>query len=281
MNWSNILVPLDIGKLSKKEKTIFVLIYGIIPITLISSLLIFQGYIYNDMLSAVIILIPFDLLFLGIASQVIFHNNIVKKVKYLSEYRLWNTYQYGVFGASFFLPSVISGGLAVGYMFNNLVLGVGLSLAFAVPMAGEFLRRDVFNDNSCNLNGKIVMGYEPGRFMLLSVFIGLYGYINVFRNIDSYGHLIWILIIFSFQLLLIFPDKINKVFPLEIRTKYGHFAYLGFVLVLFLIFILMCQRILIGTGVRFLHFNLKSIICWIAGAILAIVFVKKYKDMWN
>lgn len=125
------------------------------------------------------------------------------------------------------------------------------------------------------------MGYEPGRFMLLSVIIGLYGYIMGFRNINSYDNLIWIIVIFLFQLMLLFPDKINKIFPLEIRTKSGHFAYLGTIIVLFLIFVFACQNILFGTYVKISNLSFKNIIYWIIGAILAIILIKKYKDMWK
>ncbi|WP_303247629.1 hypothetical protein [uncultured Methanobrevibacter sp.] len=284
MNWDNILFPADIGRLTKKEKTIYVFVFAIIPITFILSFLLYVDYPsnMNTYVRDILLVFPFIFLFLGIISPVVFHNIIVKKVKYFSDYHWGNTYQYGVLIFSLYLlPAFISGGLVAGYVFDNIVLGVGISLAFTIPLAGELLRNNVFNDESCNLDGKVVMGYEPGRFLLLSTFIGLYGYILGFRSIDSYNTLIWIALVFLFQLSLLFPDKVNKIFPLEIRTKQGHFTYLGTIIVLFLIFVFKCQNLLLGIGVKIINLSFRNILCWIIGVITAIILLKKYKDVWK
>lgn len=281
MNWKHILFPVDNGKLSKKEKIIYMLIFGIIPIIFSLSLLLIIAYEFNrDVLESILLFSPFILMYLAIVSPVVFHNTIVKKVEYHSEYGLGNTYQYITVLILFYLPGLVSGGIVVGYVFNNIILGVGISLAFTTSILGQFLRRNIFNDNSRNLNGKEVIGYEPGRLGLLNVIIGLYGYVSGFRS-SGIGALIWLCVIFAFQLILLFPDKINKNFPLEIRTKKGHFAFLGSVAVLFLVFVFMCHGILLGTGVKIGHLNFKNIIQWIISVIVAIILLKKYSDIWK
>lgn len=165
INWDNILFPADIGRLTKKEKTIYVFVFAIIPITFILSFLLYVDYPsnMNTYVRDILLVFPFIFLLLGIISPVVFHNIIVKKVKYFFDYHWGNTYQYGVLIFSLYLlPAFISGGLVAGYVFDNIVLGVGISLAFTIPLAGELLRNNVFNDESCNLDGKVVMGMNLG-----------------------------------------------------------------------------------------------------------------------
>ena len=82
-------------------------------------------------------------------------------------------------------------------------------------------------------------------------------------------------------MILLFPDKDNTIFPLEIRTKKGCYAFLGSVVVLFLIFAIICQSMLFGTGVQIGYMDIKILFYWILGGIITIVFFKKYKDMWE
>lgn len=141
MNWDNILCPVDIGKLSKKEKMIFVLVFAIIPITAFISCILIMDYLSNrnTYIRDILLISPLIFLFLGLIFPVLFHNIIIKRVKYFSEYRLGNTYQYGVLVFSlYFLPAFISGGLVVGYIFDNIILGAGISLAFTVPLLENF-----------------------------------------------------------------------------------------------------------------------------------------------
>lgn len=186
MDWKNILVPLDIDKLSKKEKIMHIFVFAIIPIIFIISVILILRFDLGEAM----LLLPFIFLYLGLVSPVVFHKFIVKRVEYHSEYRLGPTYQYDAVATLFFLPAIISGGLVIGYIFDNIFLGVGITVAFVIPIVGHFLRRNIFNDDSRDLDGNDVLGYYPHRTGLISVIIGCYGYICGFRGSIGYNALI-------------------------------------------------------------------------------------------
>ena len=280
MDFKKIYWAVNPDELSKKEKCIhcfFCLSVGLF------SMVIF-GFMYLYSLNWHILLFPisFTLISAVLCVRVVFYDRINRKFPVDSEVKGYpfNSHQFAALGFFLFIPGLFLLFLGAGLILDKVVLALGLTLSFIVPGIGLYLRNNVFNDNSCYLGDNIVYGYQPGLYWTLSLFIGLYGYFNGFRNIDGYGNLIWIVIVFLFQLILLFPDKFNKIFPLEIRTKEGCIAFLGSVAVLFVIFAFLAQKPLLGIGTQIIHFNFKAIIYWIIGIILAII-IKKYKDIWK
>lgn len=281
MDFKKIYWAVRPDELSKKEKFIhclfFFLVINLIPIILCSLMYYYSSYWY-------ILLYPISttLITAALCVRVVFYDRINKKFPVDSEIKGYpfNSYQFAALGFFLLIPGVFVLFLMFGLILDKILLALGLTLSFVVPGIGSYLRNNVFNENSCYLRDNIVYGYQPGLYWALSLFIGLYGYLNGFRNVDGYGNLIWIVIVFLFQLILLFPDKVNSIFPLEIRTKKGCIAFLGSVAALFMIFSFLAQKPLLGIGTE-IHFNFKAIIYWIIGIILAIILIKKYKDMWK
>lgn len=65
MNWDNILFPADIGRLTRKEKTIYVFVFAIIPITFILSSVLYVDYPsnMNTYVKDILLVFPFIFLF--------------------------------------------------------------------------------------------------------------------------------------------------------------------------------------------------------------------------
>ena len=282
MNFKKIYWAVNPDELSKKEKFIhclfFLVMINIIPIILCSLM-----YYYYSNWTILLYPISLTLITAALCVRVVFYGRINKKFPVDSEIKGYpfSSYQFATLIFILFIPGVFVLFLMFGLILDKVVLALGLTLSFVIPGIGLYLRHDVFSDSSCYLGDKIVYGYQPGSYWTLSLFIGLYGYFNGFRNVDGYGNLIWIVIVFLFQLILLFPDKFNSIFPLEIRTKKGCIAFLGSVAVLFVIFAFLAQKPLLGIGTQIIHFNPKGIIYCIIGIILAIITVKKYKDIWK
>lgn len=282
MNFKKIYWAVNPDELSKKEKFIhclfFLVMINIIPIILCSLM-----YYYYSNWTILLYPISLTLITAALCVRVVFYGRINKKFPVDSEIKGYpfSSYQFATLIFILFIPGVFVLFLMFGLILDKVVLALGLTLSFIVPGIGLYLRNNVFNDNSCYLGDNIVYGYQPGLYWTLSLFIGLYGYFNGFKNVDGYGNLIWIVIVFLFQLILLFPDKFNKIFPLEIRTKEGCIAFLGSVAVLFAIFAILAQKPLLGIGTQIIHFNFKAILCWIIGIILTIIIIKKYKDIWK
>lgn len=282
MNFKKIYWAVNPDELSKKEKFMHCL-FVFVGIDLIPIIIFCLIYLYSLNWAFLLIPISFILITAVFCVRVVFYDRINKKFPVDSEIKGYpfNSHQFAALGFFLFIPGLFLLFLGAGLILDKVVLALGLTLSFIVPGIGLYLRNNVFNDNSCYLGDNIVYGYQPGLYWTLSLFIGLYGYFNGFRNVDGYGNLIWIVIVFLFQLILLFPDKFNKVFPLEIRTKEGCIAFLGSVVVLFAIFAILAQKPLLGIGTQIIHFNFKAILCWIIGIILAIIIIKKYKDIWK
>ena len=281
MDFKKIYRVINPDELTKKEKFIHCLFILVIT-NIFPTIICILGYPF---LNWYILLYPIssNLIILASLVRVIFYDKITKKFPVESEIKgfPFSSYQFATLMYLLYSPGVFVFFLMFGLILDKVVLALGLTLSFVIPGIGLYLRHNVFSDSSCYLGDKIVYGYQPGLYWTLSLFIGLYGYFNGFRNVDGYGNLIWIVIVFLFQLILLFPDKFNSIFPMEIRTKKGCIAFLGSVAVLFVIFAFLAQKPLLGIGTQIIHFNPKGMIYCIIGIILAIITVKKYKDIWK
>lgn len=171
-----------------------------------------------------------------------------------SKIRLGNTYQYRILFLVSICPPIIICVLSGSYLLANLITGVGLCFSFIFPLLSMFLRIDVFNDNSSLINNELVLGYRPELYFLSSTLIGLYGYYFGFYSLSlgNFESIVWIFIVFLFQLVLVFPDRINNVLLFELRKAKYCAMFLVLWLVLFALFVLFFQPLLLGSGVFYL-----------------------------
>ena len=119
-----------------------------------------------------------------------------------------------------------------------------------VPITGMFLRFDVFgNDDSVIIQKEpenYDFGYAPAFYFMFSevllIWTFLYGfgyaqfqnkYDLPFATVSLTGQILMILGLFIAWLIVLHPDKINKIFPLEIRSKEGCLIFLGGIFLLF------------------------------------------------
>ncbi|WP_276956245.1 hypothetical protein [Methanobrevibacter woesei] len=264
----------DYANSSRKDKVnYFLLICGFPLLIFILSSIIMHS------LEVLALGICFVLFFLGIYCNDVFYNKIYPFLGVEISDFSFKKYRSCVVSL-LVSPSLFLFGLWIGFIFSNLIMGLVISFSLTLPIFLTLLRKNTFNKYFYMENDKFYIGFDPIFYQFTSICIGLYGYVNGFRS-SGWDALIWIIIVFAFQLILLFPDKVNRVFPLEVRTKKGCFAFLGSVIILFLIFIFTCQNILLGTGVQIGNLSIKNLFYWIIGGILAIIFLKKSKDMWE
>lgn len=136
-----------------------------------------------------------------------------------SKVRFGSTYQAIALNFLFLTHGLFLLMISGGNLLWGILPSLGASLAFLIPAILMFIRIDVFDDSSVYLNEKSIIGigFNPTLYYFISLAIGLYGYFNGFKS----NNLIWILVVFLFQLLLAFPDKVNKYVPFEVKTKNG------------------------------------------------------------
>ena len=162
------------------------------------------------------------------------------------------TYEFFSKFLASFAPGIMLAAITISYIMDEVFLGFVISFAFIIPSLALYFRDDVFNDESCIEGDDIILGYTPAWYGLLSVAIGLFGYINAFKLNNPTLAISLIIVTLIFQILAIAPDKLNKVLFFEVRRISG------------------CLLLLFSLGAIFL------LIC---SMIIAILFIRKIKSM--
>lgn len=111
-----------------------------------------------------------------------------------------------------------------------------------------------FNDKSGS-SVSLEIGYSPFLYSLLLMFIGFYGFITLiftlgqFSNLELkiYSTVVFLVYMVLSQILVLFPDKLNKISPIDLRTNKGCLLFLGLNFIIFF-------------GVMF---NLTNIVCFV------------------
>ena len=131
-------------------------------------------------------------------------------------------------------------GLALGFTTNNFWFGLGGSIAMIYPIIGMFLRIKTFNDSSIPKQGDF--GFMPISYWILATALGLYTVGLGFSDIHLYfangspslEAAVFIIILgLLVQSVYLFPDKLNRVVPIDLRTKNGFWFMFVLVFVLF------------------------------------------------
>lgn len=168
-----------------------------------------------------------------------------------SKVRLGNSYQYRVLFPLSLCPPFFILIFAGTYVLSNLIIGFGICLSFAIPLISMFLRIKVFNDDSCiSKDGDFVLGYRPELYFVILLIIGLYGYYFGFSSFSegNFLSILWILFILVFQLILVFPDKLNNLGSCDLRVgKYCAIFLVSYLLV-FIVFVILFQPILLNSS---------------------------------
>ena len=260
MKYFKILTPQELRNFSKKESIIYFLLYTFAPF--IPVLLIVREHIFDQ--SFILTIIPFLLIFMGNASLVFIYK-YSQESEVLSKIHPGCTYQLSVLLLTVYFPGLSLFFVVFNYFLDNLILGIILGCSFIIPFLTIF-RRNIFNDSSAILDEEIVFGYNPRFYMIISVCLGLIGYYISFRESSIVAMAMIILI----QLILLFPDLMNKIIPVDIRLKEYFLLFISIIIIIFLIIILILNNNLA------LNFNLYSILKWVFIGILSIIFYKWY-----
>ena len=271
----------DVESLSNKEKfgIAFILII-ILTIPLLGLYLEFKDW------RALLLLCGIYVLYGGLCYPLFFHEKIKKQYGFYSTIRFGATYQLISKTWAYTAPGFILIILIIGYIIENLNLAFLIAFAFVLPFFALFFRINVFNDDSSLEGDEVILGYNPTYYGLLSLILGVYGYLNVY-NLLKYNlnfAIILFCITMIFQILLLIPDKCNEVLFFEIRRTKG---FLAFIIPLILAFLAISS---IMTNFQIININninlsfesiIRTIIRWGFGIILALFFVKKIKEMNN
>ena len=269
----------DPKSLSTKERSIIILI----PFIYFFCCFAFLYHISHDYIAWVLMLGVY-VFSAGLLIPLIFVEKYDEKYGFNSKIRWGSTYQLVSKNLSFLVPGLVMIILTVGFILNNLNKAFLISFAFIIPFLALFFRTDVFNDNSSIMGDETVLGYNPGYYGLLSLFLGVFGYLKVYHLLKPDLNLA--ILVFSitmlFQILLLIPDKINKIVFFEIRKKEGFILNICLLIFTYMIvcFILNGNNFFNDICIDLsLEGIIKKIITWGMGIILAFLFIKKIKKM--
>ena len=265
-----IIFPLDIKSLTIKERVCSILFYTV-PLLLLAM---FTCINLNDF-RWISLWILYCILFSPWFYYQLAYEKLERKYKIMSDIRFGNTYEFLSKLMVMCVPGVLISIIAVSYLLNHLDLGIIVSFAFIVPSLALYFRDDVFNDESCIEGEEILFGYIPTWYGLVSLAIGIYGYFNAVGLNNLTVTLI-------FQILLVMPDKFNKILSIEIRQKKGSALLIVSLVILFFIIYS------IITGSSSVNLNnldvsyeslIRKAVTWGIAIILAILFARKIRSM--
>lgn len=273
------IILTDPGSLSMTERICIILI----PLIFITCLLLHMLITSHEVL-IFLWLFGIWIFFIGLGYPLIYFEKYEEKYGWYSKIRFESTYQIISKTLSYLIPGLIINIIFVGLILENITKASLIAFAFVLPFLALFFRTDVFNDNSSIESDEIIFGYHPSAYGLLSLFLGIYGYLTVDNILNSNFNLAIMLftITIIFQILLLIPDKLNKVLFFEVRRINGFLAYIGILIICYAIlcFFITGGNNLIGINID-LSFEgiIRKVIMWGTGIIIAILYIRKIKDM--
>ena len=273
------IILTDPGSLSMKERITIILA----PLIVITSLLL---WIFIDSHEILILLLLFGIyvFFIGVGYPLIYFEKYDEKYGFNSKIRIGSTYQFISKNLSYLIPGMIIIILTLGLILDNITKASLIAFAFVLPFLALFFRGDVFNDDSSILGDEIIFGYHPSAYGLLSLFLGIYGYLTVDNLSNSNFNLAVMLFTITviFQALLLIPDQLNRVLFFEVRRINGFLAYIG---ILIICYAILCFFITGGNNLSGIIIDLsfegiiRKAIIWGTAIIIAILYIRKIKDM--
>lgn len=276
---SKYLILTDPGSLSMKERIALILI----PLITITCIL-FYLFIDSHEFFILLLLIGIYVFFIGLGYPLIYFEKYEERYGFYSTIRMGSTYQIISKTLSYLIPGMIIIILVIGLIIENITKASLISFALVFPFLALFFRVDVFNDESSIEENEIILGYHPTLYGLLSLFLGIYGYLNVNNLLNSNFNLAIILFIITliFQILLLIPDQLNRFLFFEVRRKEG---FLACVCLLIICYAVLCSIITGGNLFSGITIDLsiegiiRKAIIWSTVIILAMLFLRQIKQM--
>ncbi|MEL7671188.1 hypothetical protein [Methanobacterium sp.] len=253
------------AKLSKEERkwAIIPLLVYFLPIFFVLTYFwfgILMGLNFLPFFMALISLIAAGCIYLG------YWDDLGKKYGFGYGF---GRYQLAVILLTLFSPAFFFMGIAYGFATANIFGGLGLGLIMVYPILGMFFRIKTFSDDSTLiLRGKSILhdnvvlpdgkefssgkkevvetvrgfGFMPLSYWILAVGLGIFTIGYGFSNISTYFSkgvpslefiIVTIVLGFLLQTVYLFPDKLNRIVPIELRTKKGFLFMFVLAFVLF------------------------------------------------
>lgn len=273
------IILTDPGSLSMTKRICIILI----PLIFITCLLLHMYLISNEVL-VLLWLFGMWVFFIGLGYPLIYFEKYEEKYGWYSKIRFGATYQIMSKTYSYLIPGLIINIVFAGLILENITKVSLVAFAFVLPFLALFFRTDVFNDDSSIEGEEIIFGYHPSAYGLLSLFLGIYGYLTVDNLLNLNFNLAILLFTLTilFQILLLIPDKLNKVLFFEVRRIKGFLAYVG---ILIICYGILCFFISGGSNLTGISIDLsfegiiRKAIIWGTGIIIAILYILKIKDM--
>lgn len=222
--------------------------------------------------------------YFGLFYPIFFYEKLNNQYDFYSTVRFGSTYQYISRTWAYLAPGLMIIILIIGYNVENLLLAFLIAFAFVLPFLALFFRIDVFNDDSSIEGDEIILGYHPTYYGLVSLMLGIYGYLKVYGLLDYNFNLAIIVFCITviFQIMLLIPDKINKHLFFELRRKKGFLLYISLLILTFLIISSYISNTSI-IDLSYIDLSFESIIRLIVtlavGIGLAILFARQIKKM--
>lgn len=129
--------------------------------------------------------------------------------------------------------------LTMGVINGNIFFGLGAGIAVVYPILGMFLRIKTFSDESITDEG---MGYIPISYWIMAMALGIFtigrgfSYINMYisKGFPSLEFIIASIVTgLLLQTLYLFPDKLDRIVPIDLRTKNGFLFMFALAFVLY------------------------------------------------
>ena len=264
----HILFTLDYMSLAKEDCHILAYIIFIlcfIPLLVLTILF----YLNSESGYAFCLIFSVLLLVIGLVFPIFFSKELGIKFNYETT----NSYQCNILTFFSILPGTILIIIISGIILSKMFLSLSISLALILPTVGSFIR---INSNS-RFNSSIE--YNLIYYNLFSIIIGLYGYSIVFNHLfdNYYFATIGFILTLFFQMILIFPDKINNIDKINLNSKKYGLIYLFIHFITYLAIITLLQLLFLDfySLIQF-NVNFKGVIIWI-GIIIFLWFIYKKK----
>lgn len=230
-------MPYELNDAERKTQALLLIPFGLISCFIVSYL--FVGILME--LNFIPFFMAFSLIVIGVVSVLYFWDKLDKKYgmrPVRSPFQL--SYQGYVIILLCWAPAFFCGMLMLGLMSGNMFFGLGAAVAVVYPIVGMFLRIKTFSDDSIPRGGGF--GFMPFSYWIMAEALGIYTIGRGFWSISSYFSkgvpsvefiIASIIIGFLLQTVYLFPDKLDKIVPIDLRTKNGFLFMVVLAFVLF------------------------------------------------